>query len=149
MAEAGAKKPVKGFDARKFGIDLATGGTAAAISKTAVAPIERVKLLLQVCRLPPSPSPSFIRVLFSNSIHVFKQFFENSRNFELLGHFGGVFFRSDESQGVWAMVFQAVFPFPNGGKSRRMRMLLVSGPFLRTPRLKKGGPTLLYNDMEN
>jgi len=38
----------KGFDARKFFIDLASGGTAAAISKTAVAPIERVKLLLQV-----------------------------------------------------------------------------------------------------
>ena len=38
----------KGFDARKFMIDLASGGTAAAVSKTAVAPIERVKLLLQV-----------------------------------------------------------------------------------------------------
>jgi len=36
------------FDTRKFAIDLASGGTAAAISKTAVAPIERVKLLLQV-----------------------------------------------------------------------------------------------------
>ncbi|KAH7729713.1 Protein ANT-1.3 [Aphelenchoides avenae] len=43
----GGSKP-KGFDAKKFAIDLATGGTAAAISKTAVAPIERVKLLLQV-----------------------------------------------------------------------------------------------------
>jgi len=43
----GDKKP-KGFDSRKFLIDLASGGTAAAISKTAVAPIERVKLLLQV-----------------------------------------------------------------------------------------------------
>lgn len=39
------KKP---FDFTKFAIDLASGGTAAAISKTAVAPIERVKLLLQV-----------------------------------------------------------------------------------------------------
>jgi solute carrier family 25 (adenine nucleotide translocator) protein 4/5/6/31 len=49
MVEGQAKpqKP-KGFDARKFAIDLASGGTAAAISKTAVAPIERVKLLLQV-----------------------------------------------------------------------------------------------------
>nr|CAZ44323.1 ADP/ATP translocase [Haemonchus contortus]CAZ44324.1 ADP/ATP translocase [Haemonchus contortus] len=36
------------FDTKKFFIDLASGGTAAAISKTAVAPIERVKLLLQV-----------------------------------------------------------------------------------------------------
>ncbi|KJH43763.1 ADP/ATP translocase 1 [Dictyocaulus viviparus] len=36
------------FDVKKFFIDLASGGTAAAISKTAVAPIERVKLLLQV-----------------------------------------------------------------------------------------------------
>ncbi|CAD5212871.1 unnamed protein product [Bursaphelenchus okinawaensis] len=43
-----SKKAPKGFNARKFLIDLATGGTAAAISKTAVAPIERVKLLLQV-----------------------------------------------------------------------------------------------------
>jgi len=32
----------------KFATDLAIGGTAAAVSKTAVAPIERVKLLLQV-----------------------------------------------------------------------------------------------------
>jgi solute carrier family 25 (adenine nucleotide translocator) protein 4/5/6/31 len=37
-----------GFNAKKFFLDLASGGTAAAISKTAVAPIERVKLLLQV-----------------------------------------------------------------------------------------------------
>lgn len=37
-----------GFNTRKFLLDLASGGTAAAISKTAVAPIERVKLLLQV-----------------------------------------------------------------------------------------------------
>jgi solute carrier family 25 (adenine nucleotide translocator) protein 4/5/6/31 len=36
------------FDPVKFSKDLLTGGTAAAISKTAVAPIERVKLLLQV-----------------------------------------------------------------------------------------------------
>ncbi|KAF1764140.1 hypothetical protein GCK72_004087 [Caenorhabditis remanei] len=36
------------FNLRKFLIDLASGGTAAAISKTAVAPIERVKLLMQV-----------------------------------------------------------------------------------------------------
>jgi len=42
------KKDKKGFDSRKFAIDLASGGTAAAVSKTAVAPIERVKLLLQV-----------------------------------------------------------------------------------------------------
>jgi len=38
----------KGFDPTKFLLDLASGGTAAAVSKTAVAPIERVKLLLQV-----------------------------------------------------------------------------------------------------
>lgn len=42
------KKSSAGFDYKKFAIDLITGGTAAAISKTAVAPIERVKLLLQV-----------------------------------------------------------------------------------------------------
>ncbi|CAL2034040.1 unnamed protein product [Caenorhabditis brenneri] len=36
------------FNLKKFLIDLASGGTAAAISKTAVAPIERVKLLMQV-----------------------------------------------------------------------------------------------------
>jgi len=48
-APAPAKKKVdKGFDPKKFFLDLATGGTSAAVSKTAVAPIERVKLLLQV-----------------------------------------------------------------------------------------------------
>ncbi|CAJ0602502.1 unnamed protein product [Cylicocyclus nassatus] len=41
-------KKKKNFNAKKFFVDLLTGGTAAAISKTAVAPIERVKLLLQV-----------------------------------------------------------------------------------------------------
>ena len=47
-AVAKVEQKAKGFNARKFFIDLASGGTAAAISKTAVAPIERVKLLLQV-----------------------------------------------------------------------------------------------------
>jgi solute carrier family 25 (adenine nucleotide translocator) protein 4/5/6/31 len=42
------KQQAKGFDFKKFAIDLLSGGTAAAVSKTAVAPIERVKLLLQV-----------------------------------------------------------------------------------------------------
>ncbi|GMS98072.1 hypothetical protein PENTCL1PPCAC_20247, partial [Pristionchus entomophagus] len=42
------KKEAKPFNPTKFFLDLATGGTAAAVSKTAVAPIERVKLLLQV-----------------------------------------------------------------------------------------------------
>jgi len=50
MAESGSSKPApaKTSKTTKFIIDLASGGTAAAISKTAVAPIERVKLLLQV-----------------------------------------------------------------------------------------------------
>ena len=38
----------KGFDPASFAKDFLAGGIAAAISKTAVAPIERVKLLLQV-----------------------------------------------------------------------------------------------------
>ncbi|GJQ14376.1 hypothetical protein GpartN1_g6167.t1 [Galdieria partita] len=38
----------KAFDLKSFLKDLAAGGVAGAISKTAVAPIERVKLLLQV-----------------------------------------------------------------------------------------------------
>lgn len=43
------KKPEKRiFDVVSFGKDLLAGGVAAAVSKTAVAPIERVKLLLQV-----------------------------------------------------------------------------------------------------
>lgn len=37
-----------GFDPMSFAKDFLAGGVAAAISKTAVAPIERVKLLLQV-----------------------------------------------------------------------------------------------------
>lgn len=36
------------FDPMSFAKDLLAGGVAAAVSKTAVAPIERVKLLLQV-----------------------------------------------------------------------------------------------------
>jgi len=38
----------KSFDPVAFGQDFLAGGIAAAVSKTAVAPIERVKLLLQV-----------------------------------------------------------------------------------------------------
>ncbi|MEJ1821242.1 MC/SLC25 family protein, partial [Escherichia coli] len=38
----------KAFDPMSFMKDFIAGGIAAAISKTAVAPIERVKLLLQV-----------------------------------------------------------------------------------------------------
>lgn len=38
----------KAFDPMSFAKDFVAGGVAAAISKTAVAPIERVKLLLQV-----------------------------------------------------------------------------------------------------
>ncbi|PRD37420.1 UNVERIFIED_CONTAM: sesB [Trichonephila clavipes] len=39
---------MSGFDPVSFAKDFVAGGVAAAISKTAVAPIERVKLLLQV-----------------------------------------------------------------------------------------------------
>jgi solute carrier family 25 (adenine nucleotide translocator) protein 4/5/6/31 len=46
MSEGGELKAGQG--AKKFIIDWLTGGVSAAISKTAVAPIERVKLLLQV-----------------------------------------------------------------------------------------------------
>lgn len=47
-AEAAAKAAKKAADqSKKFLYDLAAGGTAGGISKTVVAPIERVKLLLQ------------------------------------------------------------------------------------------------------
>uniref|UniRef100_A0A915DA08 ADP/ATP translocase n=1 Tax=Ditylenchus dipsaci TaxID=166011 RepID=A0A915DA08_9BILA len=42
------KKKSDKFEPQKFFIDMISGGTAAAVSKTIVAPIERVKLLLQV-----------------------------------------------------------------------------------------------------
>lgn len=45
MAEGKAKK---GKDPMSFAKDFLAGGISAAVSKTAVAPIERVKLLLQV-----------------------------------------------------------------------------------------------------
>lgn len=45
IVAAAAKE--KEFNAKKFFADLAAGGTAGGISKTIVAPIERVKLLLQ------------------------------------------------------------------------------------------------------
>lgn len=44
---AAPKEKEKEFNAKKFFADLAAGGTAGGISKTIVAPIERVKLLLQ------------------------------------------------------------------------------------------------------
>lgn len=48
MAEKKAAKPEKKADSYGFLKDFAAGGISAAVSKTAVAPIERVKLLLQV-----------------------------------------------------------------------------------------------------
>lgn len=49
MSNESSKKPKKTlFDPVSFSKDLLAGGVAAAVSKTAVAPIERVKLLLQV-----------------------------------------------------------------------------------------------------
>lgn len=44
---AAAAKEAEPFNGKKFAADLAAGGTAGGISKTLVAPIERVKLLLQ------------------------------------------------------------------------------------------------------
>lgn len=46
MGEEGGIR--KGADAKQFAIDFLAGGISAAIAKTVVAPIERVKLLLQV-----------------------------------------------------------------------------------------------------
>ncbi len=79
------------FDAKKFAIDWITGGVAAAISKTAVAPIERVKLLLQVRRHSfclrdrpfyfRTPFATFLRVglsavlVFADSSHVYWMIF--------------------------------------------------------------------------
>jgi len=48
MGHEGGSRSGGGGGAKKFLLDWVTGGTAAAVSKTAVAPIERVKLLLQV-----------------------------------------------------------------------------------------------------
>lgn len=42
------KKPEKVRDSSAFFKDFIAGGISAAVSKTAVAPIERVKLILQV-----------------------------------------------------------------------------------------------------
>jgi len=42
-----AAAPVKKGDAKSFAIDFLMGGVSAAVSKTAAAPIERVKLLIQ------------------------------------------------------------------------------------------------------
>ncbi|XP_037934672.1 ADP,ATP carrier protein [Teleopsis dalmanni] len=47
----------KDFDAAGFVKDFAAGGISAAVSKTAVAPIERVKLLLQVQHISKQISP--------------------------------------------------------------------------------------------
>lgn len=44
----GGRAETRLLDVSSFAKDLLAGGVAAAVSKTAVAPIERVKLLLQV-----------------------------------------------------------------------------------------------------
>ncbi len=64
----GAPAP-KSSPAIKFAADLMAGGVAGAISKTAVAPIERVKLLLQTQvtrRLQSSPCSLALTMSASN-----------------------------------------------------------------------------------
>jgi solute carrier family 25 (adenine nucleotide translocator) protein 4/5/6/31 len=51
MADQPTGNNSKRSNSSKFLIDLASGGLAAAVAKTSVAPIERVKLLLQVGQL--------------------------------------------------------------------------------------------------
>lgn len=48
MGDSDSTRAKSGFDIASFGKDFVAGGISAAVSKTAVAPIERVKLLLQV-----------------------------------------------------------------------------------------------------
>lgn len=57
MFVANYSKMGKDFDAIGFVKDFAAGGISAAVSKTAVAPIERVKLLLQVQHISKQISP--------------------------------------------------------------------------------------------
>jgi hypothetical protein len=48
LAASASEKTASGYSpAAKFAADLMAGGVAGGVSKTAVAPIERVKLLLQ------------------------------------------------------------------------------------------------------
>jgi len=57
--------PKKQFEPVQFLKDLAAGGVAGGISKTVVAPIERVKLILQVSAMPHLPCP--LRLILANT----------------------------------------------------------------------------------
>lgn len=70
------KKKDKSFNAKKFMLDLVSGGTAAAVSKTAVAPIERVKLILQVCLMNYRNLMKFYRNL-ENFYSILENFYSN------------------------------------------------------------------------
>jgi solute carrier family 25 (adenine nucleotide translocator) protein 4/5/6/31 len=67
------------IDAVSFAKDFIAGGVSAAISKTAVAPIERVKLLLQVQHASKqiAESQRYKGLVFSLNVYSFIQLMTN------------------------------------------------------------------------
>lgn len=106
------------IQSEKFSLDFAMGGVAAVISKSAAAPMERVKLLLQnqgemikrgqLKRPYMGVADSFKRVLreeglFSfwrgNQANVIRYFPTQAFNFAFKGYFKSIFGRSKEKDG--------------------------------------------------
>ncbi|KAF9158357.1 ADP/ATP carrier protein [Actinomortierella ambigua] len=114
-----AQKPKK--DAKSFAADFLMGGVSAAVSKTAAAPIERIKLLLQnqdemlkTGRLShpyKGIADCFRRVVADeglsplwrgNTANVIRYFPTQALNFAFKDYFKAMFnFKKDESYGKW------------------------------------------------
>jgi solute carrier family 25 (adenine nucleotide translocator) protein 4/5/6/31 len=118
------KKFEKKFDPKKFAIDLLSGGTAAAISKTAVAPIERVKILLQVqhaqktisvdqrykgivdCFVRVNREQGFLAFWRGNLANVIRYFPTQALNFAFKDTYKNIFMKGvDPEKNFWRFFF--------------------------------------------
>jgi len=103
MSHGGEKKN----SATAFAIDFAMGGVSAAVSKTAAAPIERVKLLIQnqdemlkSGRLTV-PYKGFVQLWRGNLANVIRYFPTQALNFAFKDQFKRMFGYTKEKDGYW------------------------------------------------
>jgi solute carrier family 25 (adenine nucleotide translocator) protein 4/5/6/31 len=139
MADVKKEVVKKEFNAKKFVQDLLAGGTSAAVSKTAVAPIERVKLLLQVqdasktitikykgivdvlTRVPKEQG--FAALWRGNLANVIRYFPTQALNFAFKDTFKNIFMKGVDKEKQFARFFMA--NLASGGAAGATSLMFV------------------------